>query len=73
MKTENAVDSEAVRLSPWGARMASLHEQPLQERGAACDQRPRTKGQKRQSQKTRNRDEEQQGRARRDNGPPTGG
>ena len=72
MNTENAVNSEALRLSPWGARMASLHEQPLQERGAACDQRPRAKGQKRQSQKARNRDEEQQRRARHDNGPPTG-
>ena len=28
MRTESAVDKEALRLSPWGAGMASLHEQP---------------------------------------------
>ena len=72
MNTENAVNSEALRLSPWGAKVASLHEQPRQQRGAACDQRPKTRGQRRQSQKKRDRGREQQGRARRDSGPPTG-
>ena len=39
-----AAVNEALRLSPWGARTASLHEQPYQNAGQAGDQRQRYQG-----------------------------
>ena len=72
METENAAVNEALRLSPWCAKMASLHEQPQQKRGAGVQPETENQGKSRQGQKTRNRDREQQRRARRDSRPPTG-
>ena len=40
VKAEKAADKETLRLSPWGAKTASLHEQPWQERRAGV--RPET-------------------------------
>ena len=40
VKTEKAADNETLRLSPWGTKTASLHEQPWQEHRAGV--RPET-------------------------------
>ena len=44
METENAAVNEALRLSPWGAKMASLHEQPQQKCGAGVRPETENKG-----------------------------